>query len=252
MKIFLGIFFFSILLLTGADAHPAKKHKPRVCIPEEQRTPFQLNKQKFANFFMHSLSKLQQDCALIEIEKQKKIIADAGEAAICPKIPFAHRSSRKTNLHLEANDKSKVSSVIEKNQEMLFISEANKKWNYVTIRAQDKCIDGYIRAKYTVTKGAKDTVVSVGPKLLSIIQPDWKIENKLITINAEGTVSIVGAVEEGKVDQVLINGEDESIQSNNTFSHLLFVSSDGAEVRIVASNKGKKVKELIFKVQVGN
>ena len=65
-------------------------------------------------------------------------------------------------------------------------------------------------------------------------------------------MSIVGAIEEGKVDQVLINGEEESIQSNNTFSHLLFVSSDGAEVRIVASNQGKKVKELIFKVQVGN
>ena len=244
MKIFLGIFFFSILLLTGADAHPSKKHKPIVCIPEEQRTPSQLQSQKVANFF-HRLSKLQQDCAIIKLEKQK-------EAAICPKVSFGHRASRKTNLHLEANDKSKVSSVIEKNQEMLFISEANKKWNYVTIKAQDKCIDGYIRAKYTVTKGDKDTVVSVGPKLLSIIQPDWKIENKLITINAEGTVSIVGAVEEGKVDQVLINGEDESIQSNNTFSHLLFVSSDGAEVRIVASNKGKKVKELIFKVQVGN
>ena len=220
------------------------KHEPIVCIPPSERTEVQLQNDRFWNG-LHHLSKLQQDCVMAEIEA-------TNQAAICPKIPFAHRSSGKTNLFLEAKDNSKVIAAIKKDQEILFISEANKYWNYITIRNEDKCITGYVKAIYTVKKGAKDTVVSAGPDLLSIIQPAWKIENKLMTINAEGMVSILGAIEEGKIDQVVINGQEEALQGNNTFSHLLFVPSAGAEVRIVASNKGKKVKELIFKVEVGN
>ena len=247
IRIFLAMFLLSIVFLGSAKA----KHEPIVCVPESKRTDFQLQNDSLWNG-LHRLSKLQQDCAMLEIEKQKKIIEAAGQAATCPKIPFAHRSSRKGNLFLEAKDNSKVIAAIKKDQEMLFVSEANKNWNYITIRNEDKCITGYVKAIYTVKKGAKDTVVSAGPDLLSIIQPAWKIENKLMTINAEGMVSILGAIEEGKIDQVVINGQEEALQSNNTFSHLLFVPSAGAEVRIVASNKGKKVKELIFKVEVGN
>ena len=240
IRIFLAMFLLSIVFLGCVKA----KQEPIVCIPESERTEVQLQNDRFWNG-LNRLSKLQQDCVMAEIEA-------TNQAAICPKIPFAHRSSGKTNLFLEAKDNSKVIAAIKKDQEILFISEANKYWNYITIRNEDKCITGYVKAIYTVKKGDKDTVVSVGPDLLSIIQPVWKIENKLMTINAEGMVSILGAIEEGKIDLVVINGQEEALQSNNTFSHLLFVPSEGAEVRIVATNKGKKVKELIFKVEVGN
>ena len=240
IRIFLAMFLLSIVFLGCVKA----KQEPIVCIPESERTEVQLQNDRFWNG-LNRLSKLQQDCVMAEIEATNQV-------AICPKIPFAHRSSGKTNIFLEAKDNSKVIAAIKKDQEILFISEANKYWNYITIRNEDKCITGYVKAIYTVKKGAKDTVVSAGPDLLSIIQPAWKIENKLMTINAEGMVSILGAIEEGKIDQVVINGQEEALQGNNTFSHLLFVPSAGAEVRIVASNKGKKVKELIFKVEVGN
>jgi hypothetical protein len=240
IRIFLAMFLLSIVFLGCVKA----KQEPIVCIPESERTEVQLQNDRFWNG-LNRLSKLQQDCVMAEIEATNQV-------AICPKIPFAHRSSGKTNIFLEAKDNSKVIAAIKKDQEILFISEANKNWNYITIRNEDKCITGYVKAIYTVKKGAKDTVVSAGPDLLSIIQPAWKIENKLMTINAEGMVSILGAIEEGKIDQVVINGQEEALQGNNTFSHLLFVPSAGAEVRIVASNKGKKVKELIFKVEVGN
>ena len=240
IRIFLAMFLLSIVFLGCVKA----KQEPIVCIPESERTEVQLQNDRFWNG-LNRLSKLQQDCVMAEIEATNQV-------AICPKIPFAHRSSGKTNIFLEAKDNSKVIAAIKKDQEILFISEANKYWNYITIRNEDKCITGYVKAIYTVKKGDKDTVVSVGPDLLSIIQPVWKIENKLMTINAEGMVSILGAIEEGKIDLVVINGQEEALQSNNTFSHLLFVPSEGAEVRIVATNKGKKVKELIFKVEVGN
>ena len=75
-KIFLLAIFtlFSLGLFSlNANAHPAKKHKPLVCIPKEERTEQQLSNQKTSNF-MHRLSKQQQDCAMLEIEKQKKEI----------------------------------------------------------------------------------------------------------------------------------------------------------------------------------
>ena len=73
-KIFLLAIFalFSIGLLSfSVNAHPSKKHKPLVCIPEEERSKQQLAHQRWVNF-AHRLTKLQQDCAMIEIEKQKK------------------------------------------------------------------------------------------------------------------------------------------------------------------------------------
>ena len=46
---------------------------------------------------------------------------------------------------------------------------------------------------------------------------------KLMIIDAEGTLSITGAVTEDKVDEILINEEEETINDDNTFTYLLFV-----------------------------
>ena len=55
----------------------------------------------------------------------------------------------------------------------------------------------------------------------------------------------------GQIDQIIINEEEEDIQSDNSFSYLLFVPKSGVEVRIVGNKNGQKIKELIFKIKVG-
>ena len=91
-------------------------------------------------------------------------------------------------------------------------------------------------------KDEEDKVVKVGPKLIEINEPNWTKEDKLILIDAEGTVSLSGVIQEGKIDQIIINEEEEIINSDNTFTYLLFVPSDGA-TRIIGNKNGKKVKD---------
>lgn len=252
-KIFLLVIFtlFSLGLFSlSANAHPAKKHKPLVCIPEEERTKSQLSTQKTANWF-HRMTKLQQDCAMLEIEKQRKKIEKIGELATCPSVPFNHLSSKDTNLFLKPDEKSKILEKIKKGQEMLFISEPNQNWSYVSVKVDESCIEGFVIAKNIIAKDDQDKSMSVGSSLISIIEPSWKVKNKLISIDAEGTVSLIGAVQEGKIDQIIVNEEEEDIQSDQSFSHLIFVPKSGAEVRIVGNKNGQKIKELIFKIKVG-
>ena len=254
-KLFLLILpvIFSLSLFSlPAKAYHSKNQKPTICIPEDERTKAQINHQKRLNKWMHRLSKLQQDCAILKIAKQKKTIESIGDDALCPSVPFNHRSAKKSKLFLKPDSKSKVLENIKKGQEMLFISEANKNWSYVSVRIDKSCKDGFLEAKNLVTKDGEDKVISVGSNLISIIEPAWKIKNKLITIAAEGSLSIIGAVQEGKIDQIIINEEEENLQSDNSFSFLIFVPKSGVEVRIIGNKKGKKVKELIFKVNVGN
>ena len=253
-KLFLLVIFtlFSLGLFSlSANAHPSKNHKPTVCIPEEERTKSQIASDKAANFFWHRMSKLQSDCALLELEKQKKKIEEIGELATCPSVPFNHLTSKDTNLFLKPNAKSKVIEKVKKGQEILFISEPNQNWSYVSVKIGESCIEGFVIAKNIITKDDEDKSLSVGSSLISIIEPKWKVKNKLITIDAEGTVSLIGAIQEGKIDQIIINEEEEDIQSDNSFSYLLFVPKSGAEVRIVGNKNGQKVKELIFQIKVG-
>ena len=97
----LGLFSLNVI------AHPSKNHKPLVCIPEEERTKNQLQQQKTMNFF-HRMTKMQQDCAMIELEKQRKKIEDIGELATCPSVPFNHLASKDSKLFLKPDSKSKV------------------------------------------------------------------------------------------------------------------------------------------------
>ena len=240
----LGLFSLNVI------AHPSKNHKPLVCIPEEERTKNQLQQQKTMNFF-HRMTKMQQDCAMIELEKQRKKIEDIGELATCPSVPFNHLASKDSKLFLKPDSKSKVIEEIKKGQEILFISEPNQDWSYISVKIDESCIEGFLIAKNIITKDDEDRLLSVGPSLISILEPSWKVKNKLISIDAEGTVSLIGAVQEGKIDQIIINEEEEDIQSDNSFSHLLFVPKSGEEVRIVGNKNGKKIKELIFKIKVG-
>ena len=261
---------FSIFETKEATAHPSKNHKPLICIPEEERTKSQIANDKRWNF-IHRLSKLQQDCAILEIEKKKKEIEnkekeieakqseiknledEIGGLADCGDIPFNHKASANAKVYQKPSSKSKVVSNVKKGQEMLFIapSQENKSWYYVKVKKDASCADGYIKQKFVIKKAGEDKVVKVGPKLIEINQPSWAEEDKLILIDAEGTVSITGAIQEGKIDQIIINEEEEIINGDNSFTFLLFVPSSGSEVRIIGNKNGKKVKELTFKVKVG-
>ena len=64
-------------------------------------------------------------------------------------------------------------------------------------------------------------------------------------------MSITGAVTEAKIDEILVNEEEEVINDDNTFTYLLFVPSEGSEIRIIGKNNGEVVKELSFKIKVG-
>lgn len=248
------IFIFN---LSDANAHKKENHKPMVCILEEDRTEGVKNRCKSLLFF-HRLCKEDQDCAILNLEKQKKEIEGLedrlGGVADCGDIPFNHRSNANTTVHKKPNAESEVVSKVKKNQKLLFFapSEKNKNWYYVKVKKDKSCADGYIQQKFVVKKDAEDTVVKVGPKLIEINQPKWAKEGKLILVDAEGTVSIGGAIQEGKIDQIIINEEEEIINGDNTFTYLIFVPNSGAEVRIVGNKNGKKVKELIFTIKVGN
>ena len=248
------IFIFN---LSDANAHKKKNHKPMICIPEEERRQGVKNRCKLL-LQVHRLCKEDQDCAILKLEAQQKEIEGLedrlGGVADCGDIPFNHKSNADTTVHQKPSADSEIVSKVKKNQKLLFFapSEKNKNWYYVKVKKDKSCADGYIQQKFVVKKDEQDTIVKVGPKLIEINEPKWAKEGKLILVDAEGTVSISGAIQEGKIDQILINEEEEIINSDNTFTYLLFVPNSGTEVRIIGNKNSKKVKELIFTIKVGN
>ena len=268
LTIFLVFLIFSS---NNAYAHKAKNHKPIICIPEEERTAAQRNTDKFWNF-QHRLSKLQQDCAILELEKRKQELEDKeqeiqakeeeikeledeiGGLADCGDIPFNHKASSSAKIYQKPSSNSKVVAEVKKGQELLFFAPAQKdpKWSYVKVKKDNSCADGYIKQKFVIKKESEDKVVKVGPKLIKITDPVLSDDEKLMIIDAEGTISVSGAIQDGKIDKIMINDEEEIINGDNSFSFVIFVPKSGAEVRIIGLKNDKKIKELIFKIKVGN
>ena len=262
------ILFATILILTFIfsmnNAYSHKKnvngkmveHEPITCKPPEKRNDLE----KFfckMQLKQHRLCKIEEHCAILELEKLQKENRDQGEklkgVGDCGDMPFNHKASANSKIYIKANKNSKVIANVKKNQALLFyaVSTKNKKFSRVKIRKEGICAEGYIESKLLVKNQEEDVVVKVGPKLIEIIDPNWAKEGKLILVEAEGTVSITGAIQEGRIDQIIINDEEELINSDNTFTFLLFVPNSGAEVRIIGNKNGKKIKELIFKVRAG-
>tara|TARA_B100000579_G_C22723814_1_gene800762 strand:+ start:95 stop:955 length:861 start_codon:yes stop_codon:yes gene_type:complete len=268
--IFLVIFFTFISIFNEASAHTSKKHKPMVCILEEDRTKQQKQNCKTLLFF-HRLCKLDQDCAILELEKRKKELEnkeqeiqakedeikeledEIGGLADCGDIPFNHKASSSAKIYQKPSSNSKVVAEVKKSQELLFFAPAQKdpKWSYVKVKKDNSCADGYIKQKFVIKKESEDKVVKVGPKLIKITDPVLSDDEKLMIIDAEGTISVSGAIQDGKIDKIMINDEEEIINSDNSFSFVIFVPKSGAEVRIIGSKNDKKIKELIFKIKVG-
>lgn len=261
-KKFFLLFLFSIVFIFSTidlNAHPAKKHKPMVCILEEDRTEAQKRTCR-QWLFIHRLCKLDQDCAILRLEAAKKEIQNLedqlGGVAECGDIPFNHKAAKNTKVYQKPESKSQVIAKVKKGDELLFYAPSSKdeNWYYVKVKKDNSCADGYVKAQFVVKKeeATEDVVVEVKKaELIKIIKPKLQKNGKLMIIDAEGTLSITGAVTEDKVDEILINEEEETINDDNTFTYLLFVPSEGAEIRIIGKKNEKKVKELSFKIRVG-
>ncbi len=277
-KLINSILFFTIIIATtfifnidNVYAHliDGKEHKPIKCVPPEKRDFITKNYCK-VQLKNHRLCRAEEHCAILRIQKLEENVEDAKEeiietkqklnateeellgTATCGDLIFNHKANKKTSLYILPDKKSKKVADIEKNKDLLFISPSskNKNWYFVKIKKKNTCADGFIEQKFVVKKAGEDIVVKVD-KLIEINQPSWTEEDKLILIDAEGTASITGAIQEGKIDQIIINEEEEIINTDNSFTFLLFVPSSGSEVRIIGNKNGKKVKELTFKVKVG-
>ena len=259
LNLLLVLILFFVLNLNDAYAHKidGKEHEPISCKLPEDRNVLEKQFCKMQRR-MHRLCKLDEWCALIRLEELEKENKENVEKlkgiGDCGDLPFNHKASKKTKIYIKASKDSKIVGEVKKDQKLLFyaVSTKNKNFSRIKIRKNDICAEGYIESKYLVKKDLEDIVVKVGPKLIEIKEPKWAKEGKLILVDAEGTVSIIGAIQEGKIDQIIINEEEEIINSDNTFTYLLFVPNSGAEVRIVGNKNDKKVKELIFTVKVGN
>ena len=241
-----------------------------VCILEEDRTNQQKQNCKTLLFF-HRLCKIDQACAILELEKRKQELEnkeqeiqskkdeikeledEIGGLADCGDIPFNHKASSGAKIYQKPSSNSKVVAEVKKGQELLFFAPAQKdpKWSYVKVKKDNSCADGYIKQKFVIKKESEDKVVKVGPKLIKITDPVLSDDEKLMIIDAEGTISVSGAIQDGKIDKIMINDEEEIINSDNSFSFVIFVPKSGAEVRIIGSKNDKKIKELIFKIKVG-
>ncbi len=262
-----------IVILTFNNFSFAKHKKPQdyICIPEEERTKKMIRGCKLEMMIFHKLCKADIACAIKRkweaeqkiadqeeiIEEQKEIITDKEKkllaTATCGDLLFNHKSSKNTSIYRLPNKSSSKIDTIKKNQELLYISPSskNKNWSFVKIKKSDGiCADGFIEQKFLIKKAGKDTTVDAGPKLINIIDPSWKIEDKLIIIDAEGSVSLTGVIQEGKIDKLIINEDEEIINDDNTFNYVTFVPKSGTEIRIIGSKNGKKVKELTFKIKL--
>ena len=169
-KIFLLILFSIAFNLSAIDlnAHPAKKHKPMVCILEEDRTEAQKRTCKQLLWF-HRLCKLDQDCAILKLESAKKEIENLedqlGGIAECGDIPFNHKAAKNTKVYQKPDSKSQIISKVKKDDELLFYapSSKNENWYYVKVKKDNSCADGYVKAQFVVKKeeATEDVVVEV-------------------------------------------------------------------------------------------
>ena len=183
----------------------------------------------------------------------EQLVEVGRDLATCVPLESNHLAAANTNLFQDSNDESKVIAKIKKDEELIFIARATEdKKDWLFVFTKKNCKQGYVNEKYVK---AKITLNGNGPdlgdKLIDIIEPRWTKESKLIVIEKEGPNSLAGRIQANKIDQIFINGEEEFIESDNTFSKLVNVPKNGLEVRIVGHKDGKKVDSLDFKIQVG-
>ena len=266
--ILLLLIIFS-LYATSVSAHKSKKHVPGtkfdpvVCITESERTSGQIQNDKIANFW-HRLSKLQQDCAVwkiqqLELQSEQQIKENEelekklNDGAICSDLYFNHKSNKVTQTYRQPKVKSKIITEIKKGSDLLYISDSSKdnNWAFVLSRHGKICKSGYIQGKFIEQKddvGVVDPLVEKGD-LITISKPKWTKKEKLIIVDATGYITIEGAVDGNKIDQLTYNEKEVQINNNDSFSFNVRVKDSGAEVRIIGYKNGEIKKDMTFKIK---
>ena len=186
-------------------------------------------------------------------EEIEQLVETGRDLATCVPLESNHLAAANTNLFQDSNDESKVTATIKKDEELIFIGRATEedKKDWIFVFTKKNCKQGYVNEKYVKDKITNGKGPDLKDKLIDIIEPRWTKESKLIVIEREGPNSLAGKIQANKIDQIFINGEEEFIESDNTFSKLVNVPKNGLEVRIVGHKDGKKVDSLDFKIQVG-
>ena len=254
------IVFFGLLILLNGVTTTTQAMEDDSCKPEEERNfiektlCYQLKQ-------MGRVCKLDQNCENTEgteIEEEndeeiEPIVEVDSDSATCAPLESTHLAAANTNLFQDPNDESKVIAEIKKDEELIFIARATEdKKNWIFFFTKKNCKQGYVNEKYVKAKITNGKGPDLKDKLIDIIEPRWTKESKLIVIEREGPNSLAGKIQPNKIDQIFINGEEEFIESDNTFSKLVNVPKNGLDVRIVGHKDGKKVVGLDFKIQVGN
>ena len=260
------IVFFGLLILLNGVTTTTQTMEVVSCKPEEERK----NWEKTWCFQLKQIGrvcKLDKNCEKTErgeIEEEveeveekdaeiEQLVEVGRDLATCVPLESNHLAAANTNLFQDPNDESKVIAEIKKDEELIFIGRATgdeKDWIFVFTKKN--CKQGYVNEKYVKAKITNGKGPDLKDKLIDIIEPRWTKESKLIVIEKEGPNSLAGRIQANKIDQIFINGEEEFIESDNTFSKLVNVPKNGLEVRIVGHKDGKKVVGLDFKIQVGN
>ena len=232
------------------------------CKPEEERTFIQKTLcYQLKQFGL--VCKLDLNCERAErkeIEEEieekdeeiEELVETGRDLATCVPLESNHLAAANTNLFQDSNDESKVTAEIKKDEELIFIARATEdKKDWIFFFTKKNCKQGYVNEKYVKAKITNGKGPDLKDKLIDIIEPRWTKESKLIVIEREGPNSLAGKIQPNKIDQIFINGEEEFIESDNTFSKLVNVPKNGLEVRIVGHKDGTKVDSLDFKIQVG-
>ena len=267
-----------ILCSSTAMAHKSKKHAPGsnfdpvVCIPDEEKNGGQKQKDWIANNVFHTLSKLQEACAIFKIQQLEngldeatttidaitkendKLTQSLENAALCSDISFNHKSKKGTKLFAKPSSKSNKVADVKSGADLLYVSDSSsqKKWSFVLLKNGKKCNPGYIQKEF-ISK--KNEVIKKAPKevkadLISITKPDWSKKEKLIFVPASGFITIKGFVNTSKIDQIIVNEKERQINNDDTFSFNIRVKDAGTEVRIVGNKKGQTKKTMTFLIKV--
>ena len=267
-----------ILCSSTAMAHKSKKHAPGsnfdpvACIPDEEKTGGQKQKDWIANNVFHTLSKLQEACAIFKIQQLEtgldeatttidaitkendKLTQSLENAALCSDISFNHKSKKGTKLFAKPSSKSNKVADVKSGADLLYVSDSSsqKKWSFVLLKNGKKCNPGYIQKEF-ISK--KNEVIKKAPKevkadLISITKPNWTKKEKLIIVPASGFITIKGFVDTNKIDQIIVNEKERQINNDDTFSFNIRVKDAGSEVRIVGNKKGQTKKTITFLIKV--
>ena len=257
------ISFFFVTNVAHSHKIDGKEHEPITCKLESERN--------FVERFIckqaqksHRLCKLDEHCAILDLEKQQKKI-DELETNIskntpidCKNLTFSHVALNNTSLFQNTSTKSTVIEKIKKGQRISFVGSTDKKGWIIVVPKGEVCKIGYINEMNIGLSTKTTTEKKEAPKLkdnIKITYPKWKKVNELIVLQSSGFFEIDGFVNKDQgINKVIINydGNDEEmiLGSDGSFNGSLQIENS-LDVRITTFKNEKQIgKALVFKVEV--